>query len=588
MVGLLDIKELVQKIAEAISSVLDMDVVISDSKFNKIADTKRHFDLEVTQIKDTYVLGKVLNSGNPVVVEGKEEEEQCRRCKEKINCNLQGMICIPIKFNNEVIGAIALIAIQSNSRGRLLENKDNLIEYMNRMAELIVGKIMEKEVSDRLEIMKNQMVHIINAINEGVIALDETGNILHVNTVLTDFLAVNESDLRNKNIINIIDKPYIRNLLKNHSSFSNYETTIKMNNREVNGFISGKTMEIGHKSIGFILTFRNMKDIYNVVSKVSINNYQITFDEIIGKSKKLRIAKETAHKVADSNSTVLILGESGTGKELFARAIHYSSNRRDFPFIALNCAAIPESLLESELFGYEEGSFTGAVKGGKLGKFQLAEGGTIFLDEVGDMPLHLQTKLLRVLQEKTVEKIGSVKSIKLDVRIIAATNKKLEHQVKIKEFREDLYYRLSVIPIQIPSLRERTGDIKILLDYFLEQYNHKLNKKIKGFCKDVESMLLNYLWPGNIRELENVVEYAVNLEFSDYVVMDNIPQKIKLKCEQEKGEGSVKKLCDIEKKHIVDALSIYGNTYDGKIQVAKALGIGIATLYRKLSKYEIE
>ncbi|MBN2899693.1 MAG: sigma 54-interacting transcriptional regulator [Clostridia bacterium] len=587
MVRLLDIKTLVQKIAEAITSVLDMDVIISDDQFNKIADTKRHFNLEVTQIKDTYVLGKVIHQGHIIVVEGKDDEEQCRLCVEKENCNLQAMICIPIHLEDKVIGAIALIAIDETSRQRLLLNQKNLIEYMNRMAELIVGKVLEQEVSNRLEIIKNQMVHITNAIDEGVITLNEYGEVLYVNKVITDFFGLDEDALKAKMITEFLNRPYIKKLLEDHTPFSNNETVININQRELNGLISGKPMDIGSKSIGFILTFRNMKDIYSVVNKVSLNNYEISFETIIGKSKKIKTVKETARKVADSNSTVLILGESGTGKELFARAIHFSSNRKEAPFIALNCAAIPETLLESELFGYEEGSFTGAMKGGKLGKFQLANGGTIFLDEIGDMPLHLQTKLLRVLQEKSVEKIGGVKSVALDVRVIAATNKNLESMVEANEFREDLYYRLSVIPLYIPALRERTGDIKILLDYFLLQYNAKLHKQIEGFSQEVENMLLKYSWPGNIRELENVVEYAVNLEPSLYVTMAHIPQKVKGHLAAVQKDGTIMSISDMEKKMIVEALALYGSSYEGKKQVSKVLGIGTATLYRKIEKYGI-
>ena len=587
LVKLLDIKDLVQKIAEAISSVLEMDVIISDCDYNKIADTKKHYDLEVTTIKDTYVLGKVIRTGKAVVVEGKEYEEQCIKCEGKDKCNLQAMICIPIQFREKTLGAIALIAITEETRDDLLKNRNNLIEYMNRMAELIIGKVMEQEASNNLEIVKNQMVHIMNSIDEGIITLDETGCILYVNSVIYNFFSYGEDYFKGKMINEILLEPYIEKLVDENISFSNNETSIKLGGREFNALLSGKPMKIGEKNSGAILTFRNMSDVYNVVNKVSLNDLSISFDSIIGKSSEVERVKETAKRVANSNSTVLILGESGTGKELFARAIHYNSNRRDNPFITLNCAAIPESLLESELFGYEEGSFTGAVKGGKMGKFQLAQGGTVFLDEIGDMPLHLQTKLLRVLQEKTVEKIGSSKSIPLDVRVIAATNKKLDKMVEDREFRGDLYYRLSVIPINIPPLRNRLGDVKILLDYFLAQYNKRLGKNIRGFESDVEDQLLTYEWPGNVRELENIVEYAVNMEKSKYIKMENIPQRIKKNMNEKEGT-IITTIDSLEKKAIYDALRVYGNNYEGKISAAEALGIGTATLYRKMKKYGIK
>lgn len=208
--------------------------------------------------------------------------------------------------------------------------------------------------------------------------------------------------------------------------------------------------------------------------------------------------KRNALIASRSTSTILITGESGTGKELFARSIHNHSDRVDNPFVTVNCAAIPDNLLESELFGYEEGSFTGAKKGGKLGKFELADKGTIFLDEIGDMSLHLQAKLLRVLQERELDKIGGKSNIFIDVRIIAATNKNLETMVKNGSFREDLYYRLNVIPIKLPSLRERRGDIPLLINYMIDEYSHKLEKEILGIDENAKQLLINYSWPGNI------------------------------------------------------------------------------------------
>lgn len=588
MVRLIDINDSVQKIAEAISSVLDMDVIISDCEFNKVADTKKHFNLEVTVIKDTYVLGKVMKTGEVVVVEGKEYEEQCRNCVQKDQCNLQAMICIPIISKDIVLGAIGLIAISEKSKIFLLKNHKNLVEYMNRMSELIISKVLEQESSNNLEILKNQMVHIINSIDEGIITTDEHGYILYVNSVIYDYFAITEDYLKGKNIYEIVSQPYIDTLLKENLAFSNNETSIKLKDKELNTLVSGKPMKLGDENIGSILTFRNMVNVYDVVNKVAVNDFSISVSTIVGNSREIKNVKDTVRRISNSNSTVLILGESGTGKELFARAIHYSSDRRNSPFITLNCAAIPETLMESELFGYEEGAFTGASKGGKLGKFQLAQEGTIFLDEIGDMPLHLQTKLLRVLQEKCIEKVGGSKSISLDVRVIAATNKELDKMVEKSEFREDLYYRLNVIPINIPPLRRRLGDVRILLDYFLVQYNSKLNKNIKGFSEEVYDLLVGYNWPGNVRELENIVEYAVNMEKSYYITIKSLPQRIKDKFNKNEEENKIPTIQDVEKNLIDDALRVYGNSYEGKIRAAEVLGIGTATLYRKLKKYGIE
>lgn len=588
MVKLSDIQSVVQKISEAIASVLNMDVIISDNEFHKIGDTKKHFNEEVKYIKDTYVIGNVIMTGKSLVISSKEENENCSVCKEQDKCNLQAMICIPIKHNDRTLGAIGLIAISEEYRSILLNNQVNLIEFLNSMADLIVSKVFEQEALNDLQVVKNQMVSIINSIDEGIVAIDEKGYITYTNSVINEALNINSEEFKAKKIHEIIAQPYIEKLVNEREQFSNNEASINIKGLEFHSLVSGKTVNLGQKSVGSILTFRKMSDIYKVVHKISLNTLSTTFEDIIGKSVEIEQVKEKSRKVANSNSTILILGESGTGKELFARAIHYCSKRNDKPFIAFNCAAIPESLLESELFGYEGGAFTGAVKGGKLGKFQLAQGGTIFLDEIGDIPIHLQTKLLRVLQEKSFEKIGGQKTIYMDVRVITATNKELDEMVERKEFREDLYYRLNVIPIHIPPLRERSGDIKILLEYFLKVYNKKLNKNIQGFYKNVENVLLNNKWKGNVRELENVVEYAVNMETNAYITMNSIPQRIKNIIEPKTDHIKIISIEEMEKKLIKEALIQFGTNVTGKNKAAVALGLGTATLYRKIKKYELE
>jgi transcriptional regulator with PAS, ATPase and Fis domain len=586
-VKLSDIRHEVQKISEAIASVLNMDVIISDNEFKKIGDTKKHFDEEVKIIKDTYVLGKVVKSGKPVVISGMEESENCIVCDEKGKCKLKAMICNPIKYNDQTIGAIGLIAISEEYKKTLLENQSNLIEFLDRMGDLIVSKLMEKEASNKLEVVKNQLLSIMDSIDEGVIAADENGYIVYTNSVINNALGVTLEESMKKRIYDAMPQSYIKKLVKENKQFSNIEITINKNNNELHALISGKTVQLGAKSAGSILTFRKMDDVYKVINEMSLSNVTTSFDDIIGNSEEIVQVKEKAKMVANSNSTILILGESGTGKELFARAIHESSNRKNKPFIAFNCAAIPENLIESELFGYEEGAFTGAVRGGKPGKFQLAQGGTIFLDEIGDMPLHLQTKLLRVLQEKSIEKVGGHKSIPIDARVIAATNKELDKMAEAGEFREDLYYRLNVIPINIPPLRERKGDIKIILEYLLKIYNKKLNKNIKGFSSNVESVLLNNKWKGNVRELENVVEYSVNMETTSYITMNSIPQKILETEGVAARHPAIVPIQEMEEKLIKQALSVYGDSVTGKAMAAEALKISMATLYRKIKEYNL-
>jgi len=312
-------------------------------------------------------------------------------------------------------------------------------------------------------------------------------------------------------------------------------------------------------------------------------------ENIIGESAIIQSTKREALIASKSTSTVLITGESGTGKELFARAIHNHSDRSENPFVAVNCAAIPDNLLESELFGYEEGAFTGAKKGGNLGKFELADKGTIFLDEIGDMSLHLQAKLLRVLQEKELNKLGGNSNKIIDVRVIAATNKDLETMVSNGSFREDLYYRLNVIPISLPSLRERKEDIPLLIDFMIEDYARKLNKDVQYIDENAVEVLKGYNWAGNIRELQNIIEYSVNMSSSNRITVDMLPSKVNKKNSNPAiidNEG-IECLEDLEKREIIKALNKYKNYKKDKELSAKALGISRATLYRKLDKYNI-
>lgn len=314
----------------------------------------------------------------------------------------------------------------------------------------------------------------------------------------------------------------------------------------------------------------------------------VYFSNIIGNSEVMKGVIEKGKKIARGNANVLVAGESGTGKELLSRAIHFESSRGTGPFIAINCGAIPEALLESELFGYSSGAFTGANKNGKIGKFQLANKGTIFLDEIGDMPLQLQVKLLRVLQDKIVIPIGSNKPISIDIRIISATNKNLEAMVRGGKFREDLYYRLNVIPIELPPLRKRKEDIPILIQYLLNRYCSVYHEKKPEISTEAMDRLTQYPWSGNIRELENTIEYIVNMLQGDLIVrLEHLPDKLLLSNEDINVKNDFN-LENIEKQTILKALTLYGNRTDNKKKACEALGISLATLYRKLEKYNLK
>lgn len=319
---------------------------------------------------------------------------------------------------------------------------------------------------------------------------------------------------------------------------------------------------------------------------------EYSFDNIVSADGKMQDVFKLVSKVLNNDITVLIYGESGTGKELIARAIHYNGKRKDHPFIVVNCASIPRELLESELFGHEKGSFTGAHQR-KLGKFELANGGTLFLDEVGELEMLLQAKLLRVIQEKEFERVGGTELIKTDVRILSATNRDLKKAVEEKQFREDLFYRLNSFPIYIPPLRQRKGDILVLAQHFLDFFNKKLSKGIKGFSKKALKHIYEYPWPGNIREMENTIERCLIIAEKDIIDVDDLPPHLKSIDAAAVAEMSGPLFSDenivpfekLKEEAIRHAIKV---TNGNIVEAAKKLQLGRATIYRLMDKYKIE
>jgi transcriptional regulator with PAS, ATPase and Fis domain len=327
-----------------------------------------------------------------------------------------------------------------------------------------------------------------------------------------------------------------------------------------------------------------------------LNPHYLTFDDILYKSKSMEKTIKLSKKVADSSSPITITGESGTGKEMFAKAIHFTSKRKNNPFIPINCSAIPDSLMESILFGYEDGAFTGAKKGGMIGQFELAHNGTVFLDEIGDMNLNMQVKLLRVLETKMIQRIGSSNFINVNYRLITATNKELHEQVRGGSFRKDLFYRIGTIPIRIPSLRERKEDINLLAYYFLNKYKN-INNYIEDISDSVLELLTEYIWEGNVRELEHVIEYSCNTCESKIIEVKDLPSRFWSAHRAETKHGTdlnnlqennyITNISELEKNEIIKALAYFGNTQNDLVAAANALGISLSTLYRKINKYDL-
>ncbi|MEN8264145.1 MAG: sigma-54 dependent transcriptional regulator [Nitrospirota bacterium] len=320
-------------------------------------------------------------------------------------------------------------------------------------------------------------------------------------------------------------------------------------------------------------------EVMNLKSQVE-STYR--FSSIIGKSKSMENVFRMVESIKDSSINVLITGETGTGKEVLANAIHYTSQRHYRPFMPINCAAIPRELLEAEFFGYEKGAFTGAVRR-RIGKFEEANTGTLFLDEIGEMELPLQAKILRAIQEKEIERIGGNKKIKTDIRLIVSTNRDLSEEVKIGNFRPDLYYRLNVVQIKLPPLRERKSDIPLLVTHFIDKFSHRENKNVLSVSQEVMKVFHNYLWPGNLRELENILERAVVFTKKEVIDLKDIPGELKMEAENPANLNDLKSLKELEIETVIKAIDAFkGN----KSKAARALGITRKALYSKLKQAE--
>lgn len=457
--------------------------------------------------------------------------------------------------------------------------------------------------------IKNYLhLHIFEKLSEmtddGFIVVNRAGDVIHINDKYCDFLGTTKEKALGKSIFNIIPSSKMLEVMEKRYCeecvIMNYTLGIEKESSAIvsRSFVENEKGEViaGVAQVKFRLqTLDVAKKLMTDYAQLEyykeeyLNNARekYCFNKMVGKSEAFLAVKKIGIKASKTNFPVLITGKTGTGKEVFARAIHTSSERSDKPMVSINCAAIPEDLLESELFGYEEGSFTGAKKGGKKGKFFIANGGTIFLDEIGDMPLAMQGKLLRVLQEKEIDPVGSVSSIPIDVRVIAATRKDLPDMIEKGLFREDLYYRLNVINIEMPPLSKRKEDILELAGYFLAKLNLEY-KTVKGFSKEVKHCLKNYLWPGNIRELDNVIKSAYAINDSFVIELEDLPSKMheKLIRNHEESDSGLQELVDSYEKQLIE--NYLKKFHWNCSETAEKLGIHRSVLYKKIKKYGIE
>ncbi|MCX7780791.1 MAG: sigma 54-interacting transcriptional regulator [Negativicutes bacterium] len=563
---------------KAVLSSVSNGVIVTNADgvvtlFNKAAEI-------ITGLKADFVVGQLVDDVIPntrlrnVLETGLAELNQ----KQNIgNCQILTNRT-PIYLGNTIIGAVAVF--------------QDITQLQTVVAEL-----------EDVKNLSSTLETILDSIFDCIVVVDRNGHITMLNHAYQELLGVSIENVYGKHVTEVIENTRMHLVAQTGKA----EICALWHVRGNDCVVTRKPIIKDGEIVGAVgkIVFRDVKDLKLLVKKISTLQSEVeyykeelrkahggkyTIESIIGKSEKTAWLKTIALKAAKGDSTVLILGESGTGKEIFAHAIHNASPRRHGPFIKINCAALPENLLESELFGYDEGAFSGARKGGKPGKFELANGGTIFFDEIGDMTLAMQAKVLRVLQEKEFDRIGGTKTSKVDVRVIAATNRDIEAMVERGEFRQDLYYRLNIITLQLPPLRERKQDIPLLCEALLKRIDSRAQQIVEGVSPEAMRLLMEYDWPGNVRELENVLERAVNLiDDETHIMPEHLPPAIKKFSHNKAAEDNPKQLAGIvaetEKQAIYRALETTGGN---KSKAAKLLGIQRSAFYQKLQKYGIQ
>ncbi|MCK1985988.1 MULTISPECIES: sigma-54-dependent Fis family transcriptional regulator [unclassified Peribacillus] len=583
------IQKLTQDIAEAIRAAFNIDVEIIDHQLKRVAAT----GFARKKVGQNMLFGtacrEVLAKGRPIIIRHATQHKICKICPGLGKCTYVGGIVTPVYLRGKVIGTINIVAYEEVNMENIYDARQGILDFIEKMAELIESKIMEKEfIQKKLELLK-EIEEVANFNPNGLLMTDNIGVIKYGNNLSFSLLEEDQHEIYGKNIFDLFQNfPEEIYLIGNQLQQGEISLKLKVSGTMILG--EYKQIMNDHRVTGVMFSFQYLSH-YNTLS---LPEDKIQMNDIQGSSKAFQEIKLQALKFAKHSSTILLTGENGTGKDLFAQAIHNESSRNSEPFIAINCAAIPENLIESELFGYEKGAFTGANNMGKIGKFELANKGTIFLDEIGTMPLYLQAKLLRVIQNRQVDRIGGKESRKIDIRIIAATNESLQELVNQGTFRKDLYYRLHVIPLHLPPLRERKEDILLLARGFIKKFKKSLCKSGTHLTTEAEKLLDSYPWPGNVRELENIIEYAMNDVPPNNITIssENFPAYFYKAVSEDRSvsmitESTSMSLEDMENEMIRSYLRNYGWSTKSKRLIAQKLNISVATLYRKIKKYQI-
>lgn len=575
----------IQTLSETVALALNVEVAVADKNLIRIVGTGNFFTKIDDACADDSLFAKVLKTEKPII--NLDRDEGCKSCSNKDICLEFANMIHPINFEGETIGVLCFASFDKGQANLMRVKKEEYFNMLKETVAMIEQEIININITNKLKRNITEVNDIISCLNKGIIILNSKDEIMHINNSALKILDINISD---EKIIEKNINEFIKNIkLMDHGNEELVDIW-SIDGKDVRVIYTINEIVLGDNDFSKMISFDFISDLINL-AKTYEGKEKIHFKDIIGNSKPILEAIKKAKIVASYDSTVLIKGESGTGKELFASSIHNESPRKEGPFVAINCASIPENLIESELFGYEKGAFTGADNRGKKGKIELANNGTLFLDEIGDLPLYLQTKLLRVIQERTIDRLGGEKPINVNIRIISATNRDLKEMIDNGEFRLDLYYRLNVIPILLPSLKMRDEDVFLLSNHIIKIISHRMNKDDMDLSEEVKDLFSKYEWPGNIRELENVLEHGICFSNDKFIKVKDLPDYIKIEKEinylkgdnlEEKSLEELKN--DFEKSVINNFIEEYGDTVKGKKEIAKKLDIGLTTLYRKINE----
>lgn len=569
---LMQLQPTILRFTQMLSAVLQLDAEVVDADLVRIAGTGPYSKFLGKKVNNSSrIFRYILETHKEKVVVKSRTDPICEGCTSKETCRETAFLGVPIMAKDRCIGVISLVAFTEESQKRIKENVQLFSDYIQHISQIVVAKVITKNKGHEGE-LDEVLTSLIENMDQGVLVLDGNRRVKYGNQPALHNINIKKEALSQLEV-NIQPLSVHNNELKGHQ-----QHIISLGERQE--LVVGQFHNVGSHQL-FLMAF------YQPNSVNTVNKPQPQFSSVIGECKKMRQLKTLISRIAGSPSSVLINGESGTGKEVIAHAVHNLSARADKPFVAINCAAIPDQLLESELFGYVKGAFTGASSKGKTGLIQAANHGTLFLDEIGDMSMTLQAKLLRVLEEREVMPIGSNTAIPVDIRIVSATNRVFSEMIASNRFREDLYYRLNVIPIHLPPLKEREGDVALLVQYFLDMHTRKIGVSYPGIENEAMERLNAYHWPGNVRELSNLIEYLVNVvPEGDAIDVDLLPpyfEQVAVKPVNPlpQADDTNLSLEELERIKIEETLAKLGN----RQLVADELGIGIATLYRKIKKY---